>query len=254
MPLTEQLQFMQQLADESAKIIVPFFRSSALATELKQDRTLVTAADRNTEEHLRELIHRKYPAHGVIGEEFGSERPDAEFVWIIDPIDGTIAFVAGCPLFGTLIGLLHQGRPVLGSINQPILKQYCSGDCEQAWLNGQRCRARELTDLGEATLLTTDTREPRKHRRESGFLKLVDTVKVYRSWGDCYGYLLLATGFADIMIDPIMKPWDLLPVIPVIQGAGAVITGWDGSDPAQADSAVAASRTLHPRVLTLLTE
>ncbi len=248
----EFISFVHKLAAESAEVIKPYFAASDLEVELKADETPVTAADRGAEEVMRHLIRKEFPDHGIIGEEFGNENEAAEFVWVLDPIDGTKSFTSGCPLFGTLICLLREGQPVLGAINQPILEQLCIGDNNQTTLNGHQVRVPETDTLSDAILLTTDILNVGKYQNQAGFENLLQGAKLFRTWGDCYGYLLLASGGADIMLDPIMNPWDILPVIPVVRGAGGVITAWDGSDVVQADSCVAATQNLHPHVLEIL--
>ena len=245
--------FLKHLARESGEVIKPYFGDASLAVERKGDESPVTIADRKAEETLRALINKEFPDHGIIGEEFGNENEDAEYVWVLDPIDGTISFTTGCPLFGTLIGLQHRGLPILGAIHQPILGQLCIGDNETTTLNDRPVRIRETSaTLAEATLLCSCIKTVSEYQpeREANFHKLVKQVRVFRTWGDCYGYLLLASGFADIMIDPIMNPWDLQPVIPVVRGAGSVITSWTGDAPK--DSAVAAPAGLHAEVLKVL--
>ena len=249
---TELRAFVEKLAAASGEVIRPYFASADLDVELKGDRSPVTRADREAEAVMRKLIGRHYPHHGIVGEEFGTENDGAEFVWVLDPIDGTISFASGCPLFGTLIGLLHEGEPMLGAIHQPILKQLCVGDNASATLNGRTVRLRECQRLDEATLLATDLGNVARHQNFERFETLRGRTRLFRTWGDCFGYLLLASGGADVMLDPIMNPWDLLPLIPVIRGAGGVITTWTGGDAASGASCVAANETLHPQVIELL--
>jgi len=241
-----------ELAERSGDFIRPFFANPDLKVETKADLTPVTAADRGAEQLMRRLIQEKFPAHGVIGEEFGEENPGAEFVWTLDPIDGTKSFAAACPLFGTLIALTHQGVPVLGAIHQPVLRQLLVGDGRTAALNGRPVHVRDIARLEEATLLTSDLGNIARHRNGPAFNALTSRAKLFRTWGDCYGYLLVATGWADIMCDPIMNPWDIQALIPVIRGAGGVITDWHGGDPVRADSIVAASPRLHAAVIEAL--
>ena len=249
---TEFKSFLKRLAHESGEVIKPYFGDTSVAIERKGDESPVTIADRKAEETLRELINKEFPDHGIIGEEFGNENEDAEYVWVLDPIDGTISFTTGCPLFGTLIGLMHKGQPILGAIHQPIVGQLCIGDNETTTLNERPVRIRETASLAEATQLCSCIKTVSEYQpeREANFHELVKQVRVFRTWGDCYGYLLLASGFADIMIDPIMNPWDLQPVIPVVRGAGGVITSWTGEEPK--DSAVAAPASLHAEILKVL--
>lgn len=243
---------LERLARESGEIIIPYFRGKDLGLESKPDASPVTLADKEAEKRMREIVKGAHPDHGIIAEEFGNENADAEYVWVFDPIDGTISFVSGCPLFGTLIGLLHRGEPVLGAIHQPVVGQLCVGDNEITTLNGKPVHIRERSQLSEATLLTSDLENVGIYRDAERFNRLRKEAGLFRTWGDCYGYLLLAAGGADIMTDPIMNPWDLLPLVPVIRGAGGVITAWDGSDVLKADSCLAAAPALHAKTLALL--
>ena len=251
MGLKEFTEFICTLAEKSGEVIKPYFATANLAIETKEDQTLVTQADRQAETVMRDLIRKRYPQHGILGEEFGPENVSAEFVWTLDPIDGTFSFARGCPLFGTLIGLLHGGRPILGAINHPLLNQLCIGDNSETTINDRTVRLREIHQLSEAMLLTTDLASVGDHRRK-GFEVLLKRTRLYRTWGDCYGYLLVASGGADVMLDPMMKPWDILPLIPVIQGANGVVTTWSGTDASQGDSCVAANKALHPQVIEIL--
>ncbi len=246
------VNFLDELLDESRGILHPFFVRGDLEVETKEDASPVTLADRETERVLREKIHSRFPDHGIIGEEFGSEKEDAEHVWVLDPIDGTKSFISGVPLFGTLICLLQDGQPILGAIDQPILDQRMVGDGKVTSLNGQPVRVRDTSDLCQATLLTSDPMDPAIHQSENQWDTLTRKVNIYRTWGDCYGYLLLASGKADIMVDPIVSKWDFLPVIPIIQGAGGIITDWQGKDPVEGNSIVAATPGLHAQAIRIL--
>jgi histidinol phosphatase-like enzyme (inositol monophosphatase family) len=244
--------FLVELAERSGDFIRPLFGDPDLAVETKADATPVTAADRGAEELMRDLIRARFPTHGVLGEEFGPDRTDADWVWVLDPIDGTKSFAAACPLFGTLIALQHRGTPVLGAIHQPILRQLLVGDGESALLNGRRVRVRPCPPLSEATVLTSDTRAPARFRDGAAWQAVADEARVYRTWGDCYGYLLLASGWADAMADPIMNPWDIQALVPIVRGAGGVITDWHGGDPVRADSILAAGPELHAQLVQRL--
>ncbi len=252
MNLTPYRDFMIELAAKSGDFIRPWFTNPDLTVETKSDQTPVTIADRGAEELMRRLIRTRFPDHGILGEEHGAENADAEFLWVLDPIDGTRAFAAGCPLFGTLIALMHRGQPVLGVVHQPVLHQMLLGDGARTTLNGVPVTVRRVARLEEATLLCSDPLTPARHQNGPAFAALAQQVKLVRSWGDCYGYLLLATGGADIMCDPIMNPWDIAALIPVVRGAGGVITDWQGCDPVKATSIVAAGPALHPRVIAAL--
>jgi len=244
--------FMIELAEKSGDFIRPLFASPGLSIEFKADTSPVTAADKGAEKLLRALIAKKFPAHGVIGEEFGNDRPEAEFVWVLDPIDGTQSFISGVPLFGTLIALMHNGLPVLGAIHQPILRQLVLGDGKTATLNGRALQVRPTARIEAATFLTSDPLNPAKYQNGAAYEALTKRARLVRTWGDCYGYLLLAAGWADAMCDPIMNPWDIEALIPIVRGAGGVITDWQGRDPVKAESIVAANATLHPQIIAAL--
>lgn len=252
MDLAPYRTFITELAEKSGEFIRPFFGRSDLAVETKADASPVTQADRGAEELLRKLIAKKFPGHGIVGEEFGSEKADAKFVWVLDPIDGTKSFISGVPLWGTLIALMHRGQPVLGVINQPILRQLMIGDGQTTTLNGKATRVRACARVEDATLLTSDPFNPAKYQDREKFEALAARAKLVRTWGDCYGYLLLASGWADVMLDPIMNPWDIAALVPIVRGAGGTITDWQGLDPVTATSTVAASAALHPQILAAL--
>jgi histidinol phosphatase-like enzyme (inositol monophosphatase family) len=242
--------FMVELAGLSGDFIRPYFGQSGVKVELKADQSPVTAADRGAEELMRGAIRARFPSHGIIGEELGSDRADAEFVWVLDPIDGTQSFLSAVPLFGTLIALLHDGQPVLGCIHQPILGQMLVGDNRSASLNGRPVHTRSVRKIEDATLLTSDPVAIANDPGARGYSSLMRRAKLARMWGDCYGYLLVATGWADVMYDPLMNPWDIAALVPVIRGAGGVITDSKGAAPYPAHSIVAAANeTLHREVI-----
>jgi histidinol phosphatase-like enzyme (inositol monophosphatase family) len=251
--LSNYRAFIAELAERSGDFIRPFFAQPNLVVETKADDSPVTIADRGAEELLRKLIAERYPQHGVIGEEFGSLNPQADFVWVLDPIDGTKSFTAACPLFGTLIALLHQGQPVLGVIHLPVLRQCLLGDNQSTTLNGRPVRARSTKRLADSTLLTSDTLNLAKYQNGPACDRVIARSKLFRTWGDCYGYGLVAGGWADVMLDPIMNPWDIAALIPVIRGAGGIITDWTGGDAVKANSIVAAAtKELHAEVIAEL--
>ncbi|MCR6654746.1 MAG: histidinol-phosphatase [Opitutus sp.] len=253
MDLTPYRNFMIELAEQSGDFIRPLFANPAVAVETKSDASPVTEADRGAEQMMRERITKKFPTHGVIGEEFGPERADAEFVWVLDPIDGTKSFITGVPLFGTLIALLKDGQPVLGAIHQPILRELMIGDGATTTLNGRPVKCRATTRIEDATVLTSDTLNLAKYQNGPACDRLVSRAKLYRTWADCYGYLLVASGRADVSLDPIMNPWDIAALVPVIRGAGGVITDWKGGAAYPAESTIAcATPELHATVVTEL--
>lgn len=253
MNLDPYRDFMIELAETSGEFIRPYFGREGLEVELKADRSPVTEADRGAEELMRRLIKARFPGHGVIGEELGSDRADAEFVWVLDPIDGTQSFISSVPLFGTLIALLLGGQPVLGCIHQPVLGQLLVGDNRSCSMDGRPVRTRAVRRIEDATLLTSDPVAIAREPAARGYQALMSRAKLARTWGDCYGYLLVATGSADVMYDPLMNPWDIAALVPVIRGAGGVITDSAGKPPYPATSIVAsATEELHSQVVAAL--
>lgn len=246
--ISEFKKFARHLADISAEIIKPYFRSE-LTVDNKLDDSPVTIADKKAEEIMRTRIMKEYPEHGIIGEEFGNYNENTKFKWVLDPIDGTRSFIRGALSFGTLIALLKDGKPVLGVINHPVLNEFLIGDGKNTTLNDKEVKVRECNNISEATLLTTDHLNVGKYQNANAFNKLLKKVKLYRQWGDCYGYYLVATGFADIMIDPIMSPWDKMALIPIIEGAGGIITDYKGDDAVTGNSIIAASRGIHSFII-----
>ena len=249
--MNEFRKFSKYLSEESGKIIRNYFRTN-ISIDSKADESPVTIADKSAEEKMRELIMKEFPGHGIIGEEFGTHNEDAEYKWILDPIDGTKSFICGTVTFGTLIALTKNGEPILGVINQPVLNEFLIGDNNSCELNGVKTEVRKCTSLSRATLLTTDHLNIEKYQDVKKFDELIRKVKLYRNWGDCYGYYLVATGYADIMIDPIMNIWDSAAVIPIIRGAKGTISDYFGNDAAKGESIVAAAKGLHNQIIKLL--
>jgi histidinol phosphatase-like enzyme (inositol monophosphatase family) len=246
------LRFIERLTTASGRVITKYFHGG-YTVETKADATPVTVADRQAEEVLRGLIGREFPRHGLIGEEFGETAADAEYVWILDPIDGTKSFVAGVPLFGTLIGLLHQGSPVFGVIANPVLGFVICGDNTKTLLNGTPVTCRPCASVNEAVLCTTSPLSSSRHAQGRNFNRLAEQVKLFRAWGDCFGYYLLAAGRIDAMLDPVMKSWDSLPLVPVIRGAGGRVSTWRGGDPvADPTSLIATGPDIHDQVVGIL--
>ncbi len=225
--------------------------------DYKADDSPVTIADREVEAYIVDRIEETFPGSTIVGEESGvhcssagSEGPLVE--WIIDPIDGTKSFIHGVPLFATLLGVMVDGEPRYGAIYNPLLDDMVTGDGVVALWNGRPVRMRPCASLDKALLLTTDISDIARYRTIEGFNSLVEKCWLLRTWGDAFGYALLATGRGDVMVDPIMSRWDLAALIPVIRGAGGVITDYYGGDPATGDSIVAAAPELHTEVLGIL--
>lgn len=249
--LEEFRSFAKHLSIVSGVVINNYFRTE-VRVDSKNDLSPVTIADKKAEELMREAIMKEYPDHGIIGEEFGKHNENSDYQWILDPIDGTKSFICGTVTFGTLIALTQNGKPILGVINQPVLNEFLIGDNVTAELNGQKVKTRQTENISDSVLLTTDHFNIGKYFSQEKFDNLAKQVKLYRHWGDCYGYYLLATGFADIMIDPIMNIWDSMALIPVIKGAGGIITDYRGNDVVSGSSVIAACAGIHQQVITEL--
>jgi histidinol phosphatase-like enzyme (inositol monophosphatase family) len=263
MGLIDFSAFVDDLASHSGKAILPFFRT-AMSVQDKSAREPagragfdpVTEADRGGEAIMRQLIKRHFPTHGIIGEEFGAEQADAEYVWVLDPIDGTRAFMAGLPLWGTLIGLMRHGKPCFGMMHQPFTGERFTGDGGAARYRGpggeRKLRTRRCAALAEATVSTTS---PRLFSGDAlaAFERVEDAARLTRFGYDCYAYCMLAAGHIDLVVEDGLKPHDIVALIPIIEGAGGIVTSWDGGDAAQGGSILAAGdRRVHEEAMALL--
>jgi inositol-phosphate phosphatase / L-galactose 1-phosphate phosphatase / histidinol-phosphatase len=215
----------------------------------------VTDADRAAEGAMRDLIERQFPEHGIVGEEFGRVREESEFVWVLDPIDGTKSFISGIPLFGTLIALTRDKHPILGVIDQPISRERWVGAAGRpTTLNGVVVQCRTCPGLGAATLFAT-TPDMFKERDAAAFGRVSAAVKLTRFGADCYAYGLLAAGFIDLVLEASLKPYDFCAMVPIVEGAGGVATDWRGSNLDLASDGrilVAGDRRTHQAALALL--
>ncbi len=250
--------FVDELASLSGAAILPFFRSSLSAVDKSNGGAFdpVTEADRASEAVMRSRIKTTFPDHGIIGEEFGSEKPDAEFVWVLDPIDGTKAFISGLPLWGTLIGLTRNGHPAFGMMNQPYTKERFFGDGGAATLRtpaGDRpLKTRACANLADATLSCTSTTMFDAKELKS-FQKVEKAVRLTRFGYDCYAFCMVAAGFIDLVIESNLKPYDIVALIPIIEGAGGIVTTWDGGSPVNGGSIIAAGdKRTHAAAMELL--
>jgi myo-inositol-1(or 4)-monophosphatase len=250
--------FIDELATISGEAITPFFRTSLGVEDKSRGGAFdpVTAADRAAELAMRTLIRQKFPAHGIVGEEFGPERPDAEFVWFLDPIDGTKSFISGMPAWGTLIALTRRGEPVYGMMHQPFTREHFSGDGRGARYRGpagdRDLRVRPCAALDEAILLTTSPLLMNEADRQA-FSRVEQAVRLSRYGGDCYAYCVLAAGHVDLIIETELKPHDVLALIPIIEGAGGLMTTWENERPHNGGRIVAAGdRRVHAQAMKLL--
>ncbi len=250
--------FVDQLATASGDAILPFFRTSLGVENKTRGRGFdpVTAADRAAEAAMRALIRQTFPEHGIVGEEFGNERTDAEYVWMLDPIDGTKSFISGMPAWGTLIGLARHGVPAFGMMHQPFTRERFSGDGGAARYRGpagdRSLMVRECGDLADAVLFTTSPLLMSEADRQA-FDRVQSAVRLPRYGGDCYCYAMLAAGHVDLVIETGLKPHDIVALIPIITGAGGIITTWEGGPAANGGRIVAAGdRRAHAAALALL--
>jgi histidinol phosphatase-like enzyme (inositol monophosphatase family) len=252
--MTQQalLQAVDEVARRAGEVAMRWYRRG-VEVETKADGSPVTAADRAAEEFAREWISSRFPDDGVIGEELPAHRPDARRRWFVDPIDGTRSFVAGTPLWGTLVAVCEGDDVLAGAIACVAAGETVAAAInEGCWRDGSRCSVSTVSELARATVLTTDERfTPTPHRRD-GWVALSNQANTSRTWGDCYGYLLVATGRAEVMVDGIMTPWDAAALLPVITEAGGVFVDYNGRPTAFGDGSIATNAALAQTAHSLL--
>lgn len=238
------LQAVAELARLTGKVALARYRTS-LDVETKHDGSPVTVADRAAEEAARAWVADRFPGDAILGEEFGASGDERARRWIIDPIDGTKSFIRGVPLWGTLVGVARGDEVLAGAIYCPAVDEMVvAAGGEGCWWNGSRARVSTCGELRDATLLTTDTRFREQPERGARWSALAAGAAVARTWGDCYGYLLVATGRAELMADHLMSPWDAVALVPVIREAGGEFSDWRGRVTPFGDGAVATNGAL----------
>jgi myo-inositol-1(or 4)-monophosphatase len=250
----EEIELALMMAREAAQIILPHFRAAAsLAVETKADNSPVTIADRAAEEALRKLMERHTPGYGIIGEEFGATAGKADREWVIDPIDGTKAFIHGVPLFGTLLALLEGGRPVVGVISLPALGQVMhasrGGGC---FLDGVPCRVSGIGRVEDGLLLDGSATTMERLGHGPAWAALRKRAKLHRGWGDCYGHMLVACGRAEAMVDPIVSIWDVAPMAVILPEAGGRFSAFSGNDSITENSGISSNGRIHDDILRSL--
>ena len=256
MTTTTQPSLLLEAAQEAARVAggvaMRHYRSS-FVVETKTDGSPVSIADREAETAVRDWIARRFPGDGIEGEEFGVARTDARRKWIIDPIDGTKTFVRGVPLWGTLIAIVEGTDVLAGAIFCPAVDELvAAAPGEGAWWNGARCSVSTVDRIDRATVLTSSDYRSGDEARRDAWRELSYRALVSRTWGDCYGYLLVATGRADVMADPRMAVWDAAPLLPIIEEAGGVFTDWSGVRTVFGGSAIATNAALADETRALL--
>ncbi len=250
--LRELLDVAMDAAYLAGRATLAHFNTGVRA-EKKADNTPVTVADREAEQILRARIARDFPDHAVLGEEEGETNPDpnAPFRWILDPIDGTKSFVAGVPLYGTLVGVEVEGRPAVGVLYLPALGDMITGaDGLGAHWNGRPCRVSDIDNLADATVVTSSL--ARVQARSDAYEKIVGATYLQRTWGDAFGYALVATGRAEIMLDPAVSPWDCAPMAPILREAGGHFADWQGNATIHGPDAFGTNAALYDETLAIL--
>ncbi|MGH7459315.1 MAG: histidinol-phosphatase [Longimicrobiaceae bacterium] len=251
--MEELLDFAVGLARRAGQLTLEHFQSGT-ASEIKADGTPVSAADRQAERSMREEIERRFKDDGIVGEEFGESRPRARRRWILDPIDGTRSFLRGVPLYGVMIGLEEEGEAVLGVLHFPALggETVYAARGAGCWWDGQRARVSGVERLSQALLLTTDAERLANQGRGREWDHLRGRASFVRTWGDCYGHALVATGRAEAMLDPVLAAWDAAALLPIVEEAGGVFTDWSGEPTHLGGSGVSTNRRLAAELRAVL--
>jgi histidinol phosphatase-like enzyme (inositol monophosphatase family) len=249
MNLQSLLDFALDATWQSGRITLGHFQTG-VAVERKSDNSPVTIADKSAEEFLRKLISSRFPDHGIIGEEYGESSGSSGLTWIIDPIDGTKSFTAGVPIYGCLLALVEDGSPLVGVAHFPALNEtvYAARDLGAFW-NGRRARVSTVSKLEDAVFLASDIGH--YGEKDAAFQKLVNSTYIQRTWGDSYGYLLVATGRAEIMLDSKMAVWDCGPFPVILEEAGGTFTDWKGNPTIYGGESIATNGALYDAVMSI---
>ena len=253
-PHASLLEFAVEVAWRVGRISLAHYQTGVVA-ETKADASPVTVADRASEQLARELIEARFPHDGIVGEEFGETRAGTGRRWIIDPIDGTRSFVRGVPLYGVLLAVEDDAEAVLGVAHFPALSETVyAARGEGCWWDGRRALVSDTTALSDALVLTTSYEGVERRQRTVGWNRVRKLAGQARTWGDCYGHALVATGRAEAMFDASMNVWDAAALKPIIEEAGGVFTDWNGQSTHRGDSAVSTNAALAREIRSLLTE
>lgn len=262
--LDGRVAFALSLASAASRETLKFFRTSEFQVERKSDRSPVTRADKQAEQVVRAMVTKAYPSDAILGEEFGSIAGQSEFEWIIDPIDGTKSFISGVPLYSTLVGMTVAGEPIIGVIAIPALGELIiaskglgawygqSSTMQRSGILLNRAYVSKQSRLEDGLLVTSQVDNFSHRKAESAYRELEAEAYVSRTWGDGYGYLLVATGRAEVMVDPIVNPWDVAAVAPVIEEAGGRFSSWRGDFDIRASHCLGSNGLVHEQVLSRL--
>ena len=247
------LDFAHQIAWQAGKLTLRYFQSE-LTIDHKADESPVTIADREAEAYLRAKITAQYPDHAILGEEAGlSGDAGATYRWVLDPIDGTKTFVRGVPLYGVMVGLLREGQPVVGAVNMPALGEIVYGaQGHGCWWNGRPCRVSPVASLAASLVVATTAHGYEQHGKALAFQRLLAACGSFRTWGDCYGHLLVATGRAEVALDPIMNLWDAAALLPILEAAGGTFTDWHGVATIEAGEGLSSNGLVNEALLACL--
>jgi histidinol-phosphatase len=249
--LEDFLAFAEDIIIEAGKVSLEYFLKD-IEIDRKDDDTPVTIADRKVEEYIRERIEAEFPSHSILGEEKGVSSCQGQYRWIIDPIDGTQSFIRGVPLYTVLLALVHEEEPKIGVIHVPPLNETVSAAKGiGTFYNGTPCHVSSTKKLADAWVQVTDYADLSRRRPQLAE-QLLTKSRSCRAWGDAYGYLLVATGRVDVMIDPIMNVWDIAPLKPIINEAGGVFSDLDGIENAMGTSSLACNPMLHKELMNLI--
>ncbi|MBN2578916.1 MAG: histidinol-phosphatase [Pirellulales bacterium] len=258
--VSQRLEVALDAARRAGNVTLEYFRSDDLAVERKDDDSPVTMADRRSEETLRGRIAEAFPQDGILGEEFPEQPGSSGYRWIIDPIDGTKSFIHGVPLYGVLIGVEYKGRCVLGVIRIPALDECVYADRGGgAWYQAgnqppRPARVSKREPLAKALFVTSEVATFDETGSRPLYDRLQAATRLTRTWGDCYGYLMVATGRADLMIDPVVKPWDAAALLPILEEAGGTLTDWNGRPDIYTGNAVATNGLIYTEVMRIMQE
>jgi histidinol-phosphatase len=248
----ELLAFALDATWHAGRITLGYFQTN-LAAERKADNSPVTIADRKAEESLRDLIQKRWPDHAFIGEEYGHSPGDSEYTWVIDPIDGTKSFISGVPLYAVLLALVKDRESLLGVMHFPGLNEtvYAARGRGCYW-NGRPARVSEVSSLADAVLLASDLNTFAEYGRQTAWEQLIKATYIQRTWGDAYGYALIATGRAEVMVDPVMAIWDSAPLQVILEEAGGTFTDWKGNATIFGGESIATNGRLYNQVMAVL--
>ena len=256
-PLQRRLDLALAMAGEASQLILSYYQSSSLAVESKRDASPVTAADRGAEELIRARLAREFPEDAILGEEFGEKPGTSGYRWILDPVDGTKSFIHGVPLFGTLIGIERGTECVAGVCHFPAMNETVWGGRGLGawWRTGNGmvhpARVSSVNRLSDATVCFTTVQGYARVGRFDVFESLVAQSHLLRGWGDCYGHILVATGRADVMVDPLMNPWDAAALVPIVTEAGGSFVDWMGQPSIWSGNGISINRGLTDEILSI---